>query len=872
VSQGSSNPALIPTDNIVFGGSGANRTVTVTPAANQNGSATITVGVSDGEYVVNTNWVVTVNAVNDPPTLTGLADQTIGVNGTTGPLNFTIGDVDTAVGSLTVSPDSSNLSLVPLGNIVLGGSGANRTVTVTPAAGQSGTATITVTVSDGTNNASDPFVLTVNAAAPVAAVRVNAGGGTLTDSAGNLWSADTGFNTGNTYSTASAINNTVNDALYQTERWDPSTSPELTYAFNLPNGDYLVNLHFAEIYSGAFGAGRRVFDLLLEGQLRIDNLDIYSRVGANTALIIGLPVTLNDGQLNLQLVHGLDNPKLSAIEVLATSGPPTISDLPNQSTTVNTATAAIPLTISDPDTPVNNLTLSATSSNPVLVPTNNIVFEGSGSSRTVTVTPATGQTGTSTITVTVSDGTNNASDPFVLTVNTVNTPPTLTGVVNQSINEDTSTAALNFTVGDAETSPGSLTVSKGSSNPVLVPTNNIVLGGSGATRTVTVTPAANQNGSATITISVSDGQYVVSTNWVVTVSAVNDPPTLTGMADQTISVNGTTGPLNFTIGDVDTAVGSLTVSTNSSNPSLVPLGNIVLGGSGANRTVTVTPAADQTGVATITVSVSDGEFTVSTNFVLTVSSLLTGTRAFTNAAPTTIPDQGAGTPYPSVINVSGMGGTITNVTVTLRNLSQTWASDLDVLLVGPTGQKVVLMSDAGRGNANNVTLTLSDAAAAALPAAGLVSGTFRPTNLGDASDGGDNFPAPAPAGPYAAVLSAFNGTGANGAWSLYVFDDGAGDLGSFAGGWNLTITTSGTSQTRIASVQQPLRITAVTFDKRGAVLVTISGEVGLSYTLEASSDLGIWTKVDVQENVSGSIIFKEQPTNSIRFYRAVSRP
>src|SRR5207247_1390964 len=150
-----------------------------------------------------------------------------------------------------------------------------------------------------------------------------------------------------------------------------------------------------------------------------------------------------------------------------------------------------------------------------------------------------------------------------------------------TINEDTSTAALGFTVGDAETAPGSLALSKGSSNPALVPINNIVFGGSGSSRTVTVSPAANQNGTATITMSVSDGEYSVSTNSVVAVNAVNDAPTITGIADQLINVNGTAGPLSFTIGDVETAAGSLTLSTDSSNATLVPANNIVFGGSGS---------------------------------------------------------------------------------------------------------------------------------------------------------------------------------------------------------------------------------------------------------------------------------------------------
>ena len=120
--------------------------------------------VSDGALTASDTFVLTVNAVNDAPTISDIANQTTTANTATGPLSFTVGDVETAAGSLTVSGSSNNTTLVPNGNIVFGGSGANRTVTVTPAANQSGTATITVTVSDGALTASDTFVLTVNCA------------------------------------------------------------------------------------------------------------------------------------------------------------------------------------------------------------------------------------------------------------------------------------------------------------------------------------------------------------------------------------------------------------------------------------------------------------------------------------------------------------------------------------------------------------------------------------------------------------------------------------------------------------------------------------------------------------------------------------
>src|SRR4029077_3667684 len=156
----------------------------------------------------------------------------------------------------------------------------------------------------------------------------------------------------------------------------------------------------------------------------------------------------------------------------------TISDVADHLTTVDTPTPPIPFTVNHADQPASNLVVTATSSNPTLVPTNNIVFGGSDSNRTVTVTPASGLTGTTTITLTVSDGGLSASDSFVLTVTTVNTPPVISGIPDQTIDEDTSTGAISFTVDDPETAPGSLVLSRSSSNPTLVPVANIVFGGS----------------------------------------------------------------------------------------------------------------------------------------------------------------------------------------------------------------------------------------------------------------------------------------------------------------------------------------------------------------------------------------------------------
>jgi len=181
---------------------------------------------------------------------------------------------------------------------------------------------------------------------------------------------------------------------------------------------------------------------------------------------------------------------------------------------------------------------------------------------------------------------------------------------------------------------------------------------------------------------------------------------------------------------------------------------------------------------------------------------------FTNPANITINASGAGNPYPSNITVSGVSGTVSKVTVTLTNASHTWPDDVGVLLVGPTGLKVRLMTDCGGPNATvvpaggemtNVTLTFDDAAANSLPEGFntpniITTGTWKPTlcSLDGTNDGAPhaaNFAGAAPAGPYG--LSAFNGVNPNGTWSLFVDDDTAGDFGSIAGGWSIDITTAG---------------------------------------------------------------------------------
>ncbi|CCI12466.1 Similar to tr/Q12JK6/Q12JK6_SHEDO Peptidase S8 and S53 [Microcystis aeruginosa PCC 9806] len=235
----------------------------------------------------------------------------------------------------------------------------------------------------------------------------------------------------------------------------------------------------------------------------------------------------------------------------------------------------------------------------------------------------------------------------------------------------------------------------------------------------------------------------------------------------------------------------LTGSAVTFNPT-TKLGTVTFAAGATTATVEVDPIADtiaEIANETVALTVNSG-----TGYIGGSPGTATGTIVseetlpiFSNPNPITIPNSGSSTPYPSTINVSGLSGNINSLKVTLTNLSHTWPDDIDVLLVGPTGTKALLMSDVGGSSGvNNVTLTFDPTATSSLPDSGLItSGSYKATDF----ETGDIFNSPAPGGPYGTDFSVFNGINPNGTWSLYVIDDAGGDVGTIAGGWSLNIGT-----------------------------------------------------------------------------------
>lgn len=209
-----------------------------------------------------------------------------------------------------------------------------------------------------------------------------------------------------------------------------------------------------------------------------------------------------------------------------------------------------------------------------------------------------------------------------------------------------------------------------------------------------------------------------------------------------------------------------------------------------NATVTEGNSGVTTMTFTVSLSAAAGGTIRMRYATADVTALSTSSTVATSAGPgVTIPSSGAvgqGTPYPSTIMVAGLTGRVRSMTVTLQGLTHTFADDLDILLVGPAGQKVMLMSDAGGSNDPAGDYVFSDAAPAAMTSGAIPAGSYRPTDL----QTGETLPAPAPAGPYGTLLSAFNGTDPNGAWSLYVFDDVSVFDGGALTSWKMDITTA----------------------------------------------------------------------------------
>ncbi len=111
----------------------------------------------DTDFSNNSGTVTVVVENNMAPTITAINNIITDFNTATASIPFSVADTETNAGALTVSAHSSNTAIIPHGNVAFSGSGANRSVIITPINNQFGTVTITLTVEDGICNSSESF-------------------------------------------------------------------------------------------------------------------------------------------------------------------------------------------------------------------------------------------------------------------------------------------------------------------------------------------------------------------------------------------------------------------------------------------------------------------------------------------------------------------------------------------------------------------------------------------------------------------------------------------------------------------------------------------------------------------------------------------
>jgi uncharacterized delta-60 repeat protein len=240
---------------------------------------------------------------------------------------------------------------------------------------------------------------------------------------------------------------------------------------------------------------------------------------------------------------------------------------------------------------------------------------------------------------------------------------------------------------------------------------------------------------------------------------------------------------------------------------------------------------------------------------------------FTNSSVITINDNTSATPYPSGLSVSGIVSNVVGARVSLYGLSHTFPGDIDILLVAPSGQKTVLMSDRG-GSTDilDVNLTFDDTATTVLGSGVITNGIYRPSDDSTNNTAVDTFTSPAPTGPYSVTLGVFNYANPNGTWQLYVTDDVGDDAGRIAGGWALALyvtdqpavfATGGSNQTAtvatafMTSLQATLRDTAGS-PLSGAVITFTTPTSGASGTFAGNSSFYTGT-TDAQGVVTASV-------------------
>ena len=635
ITAASSNTSLIVAPTVDYTSPDSTGTLRFTPVADRSGLTTITVTVEDGgaDLDLSTSgdnerfsrtFNVTVTPVNDSPTLAPLADVSISEDAPQ--QTVSLSGISAGGGEsqpLRVRALSDNTSLIPNPTVTYSSPGSTGSIRFTPVANQNGSATITVTVEDGgldgnLNTAGDNRSVSRSFVVNVASVN----DAPLMDSI-----ADVSVN-------EDAPEQTVN---LQGISAGPSESQLLRITASSSNSTLIP--YPAVQYTSPNATGSLIFT-----------------PSSNLSGSATITVVLEDAGLDDDFATTSDNLTVTRtflITVVPVNDAPTLDPAPDLSLTEDDPEQTINLTgITAGGGESQPLKLTASSSNAGLIPDPTVTYTSADSTGTIRFTPVANQSGTAVVTIVVEDGgldgdlsttadNGNFSRTFTVTVTSVNDAPTLDATADLTINEDAAEQTINLTgiaAGGGESQPLRVTVA--SSDTSIIPTPSVAYTTPDSTGTVRFTPVADQSGNVTISVTVEDGgldgdlataadNLTFTRSFLVTVTAVNDAPTLNPLASVIVARNVSEQSINLS--GISAGGGEsqpLRVTASSSDSAVVPDPAIDYSSPDATGTLRFTPVSGISGSATITVSVEDGGLdgdlgTASDNAVSTRTFLIT---------------------------------------------------------------------------------------------------------------------------------------------------------------------------------------------------------------------------------------------------------
>ena len=285
--------------------------------------------------------VAPVNTDNAAPTIAPVNDITVDEQQlTTAQVTATDTDAGDTI-TLSAALADSNGTPVTGYSFTDNGDGTGDFSWSTPDLPATETFTATITASDGVNpDVTSAFDITVNDTTPLSGdtvlYRWNAGKANIAAiDGGPDWVFDTSFIVGGPTKVykgnvsildASVPSGTTPVGLFTQERWDPASGTEMAFEFGngaLTSGDYAVRLFMSE---PAFGTGARLFDVSIEDQLFLDDIDLAATFGTGVGGMFEWTGQLTDGTIDIDFQRVTQNPQINAIEIIQLAAGPVLPE------------------------------------------------------------------------------------------------------------------------------------------------------------------------------------------------------------------------------------------------------------------------------------------------------------------------------------------------------------------------------------------------------------------------------------------------------------------------------------------------------------------------------------------------------------------